>query len=85
MSEVHNIHTGEVHIKESYDEEHVMSAEGVEKYLGQILSSDSTNTKNIENIRNKGIGIQNKITQILPAVSAGKYHFEMAVILRNSY
>ena len=30
MSEVQNIHTGEVHIEESYDGEHVMSAEGVE-------------------------------------------------------
>ena len=62
-----------------------MSAEGVEKYLGQIISSDSTNTSNIEFLRNKGIGISNKIVQTLSAVSAGKFHFEMAVILRNAY
>ena len=62
-----------------------MSAEGVEKYLGQIISSDSTNSCNIESLRNKGIGIQNKIMKTLSAVSAGKYHFEMALILRNSY
>ena len=29
-----------------------------EKYLGQILSSDSTNIKNIIKLRNKGIGIK---------------------------
>ena len=28
-----------------------------EKYLGQTISSDSTNTNNITELRNKGIGI----------------------------
>ena len=62
-----------------------MSAEDVEKYLGQIISSDSTNSCNIESLRNKGIGIQNIIIHILSAVSAGKYQIEMALILRNFY
>ena len=85
VSEAEDFHTGVTTVEESYDGEHLMSAEGVEKYLGQIISSDSTNTRNIEFIRNKGIGITNKIVHTLSAVSAGKYHFEMAVILRNSY
>jgi hypothetical protein len=84
MQEVQDIFTGEPHIEEAYDGEHGMTAEGVQKYLGQMISSDSTNTKNIEILRNKGIGLQNKIVQILSAISAGKFHFEMAIILRNS-
>ena len=47
-----------------------------EKYLGQIISSDSKNSSNIEMLRNKGIGIQNRIIQM--------YNFEIAVILRNA-
>ena len=53
MSEVQNIHTGEVHIEKSYDGEHAMSAEGIDKYLEQILSSDSTNIKIIEIIETR--------------------------------
>ena len=74
--------TGERQVEETYDGEHTMSAKGVEKYLGQIISSDSTNSCNIEALRNKGTGIQNKILQILSAVSAGKFHFEMALTLK---
>ena len=36
-----------------------------EKYLGQVISSDSKNTYNIEQLQNKGIGIQNKINEML--------------------
>ena len=58
MQEVHSINTGEVTHEEAYDGEYVMSAEGVEKYLGQNISSDSTNTEK-KSLRNKVIGIQN--------------------------
>ena len=85
MTEVKEFQTGERQVEETYHGEYTMSAEGVEKYLGQIISSDSTNSCNIESLRNKGIGIQNQIIQTLSAVSAGKYNFEMALILRNSY
>ena len=56
-----------------------------EKYLGQILSSDSKNTRNIQKMKNKGIGIQNKIIQMLQTMPGGQFHFEMAVIYRNAY
>ena len=56
-----------------------------EKYLGQILSSDSKNTNNITKLRNKGIGIKNKIIQILHNIPGGVYHFELAMIFRSSY
>ena len=59
VSEVNEFKTGERQVKETYDGEHNMSAEGVKKYLGQIISSDSTNSCNIDSLRNKRIGIQN--------------------------
>ena len=55
-----------------------------ERYLGQIISSDSSNIHNITKQRNKGIGIQNKIIQMLDKIPGGSYHFETAVILRNA-
>ena len=85
VQEVQDFQTGWRDVEETYDGEYTMSAECAERYLGQIISADSTNSCNIEGLRNKGIGIQNKIIQILSAVSAGKFHFEMALILRNSY
>ena len=84
MEEVPDILAGESYTEEAYDGEHGMSSESVQKYLGQHISSDFTNTKNIEMLRNKGIGIQNKLVQIMTAISAGKHYFEMAEILRNS-
>ena len=45
MQEVQNILAGEPHNDETYDGEYSMSAEGVQKYLGRMISSDSTNTK----------------------------------------
>ena len=79
-----DILAGESYTEEAYDGEHGMSSESVQKYLGQHISSDFTNTKNIEMLRNKGIGIQKKLVQIMTAISAGKHYFEMAEILRNS-
>ena len=40
--------------------------------------------KNIENWANKGIGLVNKIQTTLTHTPAGKYHFELAVIMRNA-
>ena len=56
-----------------------------EKYLGQIISSDGKNTKNIQKMRNKGLGLQNKVIQMLDAMPRGQFHFTIAKILRNSY
>ena len=55
-----------------------------ERYLGKIISSDSSNIHNITKQRNKGIGIQNKIIQMLDKIPGGIYNFETSVILRNA-
>ena len=55
-----------------------------EKYLGEILSSDSRIDRNILERYNKGIGIGNQIFSMLKEVSFGFYYFEMAMMFRNS-
>ena len=55
-----------------------------EKYLGDILSNDGRNIKNIKSRVNKGKGIINRIMTKLEAIPFGKYYFETAVILRDS-
>ena len=52
--------------------------------MGQFISSDAKNTINLNNLRNKGIGIQNKIIQMLDKMPGGVFHFEIAEILRNA-
>ena len=62
----------------------VMKTAKQEKYLGEILSSDSRIDRNILERYNKGIGIGNQIFGMLKEVSFGFYYFEMAMMFRNS-
>ena len=39
----------------------------------------------IEKMRNKGIGLKNKVIQMLEAMPGGRYHFIIAKIFQNSY
>ena len=55
-----------------------------DRYLGDILSSDGKNTKCIKERISKGVGIQNQILNLLEMISFGPFHFEIAVLLRNS-
>ena len=55
-----------------------------DKYLGDILSSDGKNTKNIQDRFSKGNGIISKIFSIIDTLCFGPYMFEIAVLLRNS-
>ena len=55
-----------------------------ERYLGDILSSDGKNDKNIEDRCKKGIGYVNQILSILKEICFGPYYFEQALQLRNA-
>ena len=55
-----------------------------EMYLGDLLSSDSRNTKNIRNRISKGIGLISQIINLLESVSFGPHYFEIAMLLRES-
>ena len=55
-----------------------------DRYLGDIISSDGKNTKNIKDRISKGVGIVANIFNLLDTVNFGPFHFETAVLLRNS-
>ena len=61
-----------------------MEIRNEQKYLGDLLSSDGSHTKNVQERRNKGYGIINQIMQILESTFFGKYYFQVAMILRES-
>lgn len=76
MKDVTNVETNIEERQDIFEGDMEISHMGAEKYLGQIISSDGKNTKNIEKARNKGIGIQNKIVQMLETMPGGQFHFE---------
>ena len=53
-------------------------------YLGDIISSDGSNSKNVKSRVGKGLGIISEIINILETVSFGKYYFQIAMTLRES-
>ena len=55
-----------------------------DRYLGDILSCDGKNTKNIKDRISKGVGIIANIFNLLEVISFGQFHFEIAILLRNS-
>ena len=55
-----------------------------DRYLGDILSYDGKNTKNIRDRIAKGIGIIANLFNLLDTISFGQFYFEIAVLLRNS-
>ena len=61
-----------------------MAVKNEQKYLGDLISADGRHDKNILMRKNKSIGIINQIMEILNSVYFGKFHFEVALILRSS-
>ena len=55
-----------------------------DKYLGDIISSDSSNQKDIDKKLSKGMGIISQIMALLNDVSLGAHYFEIALLLRES-
>ena len=85
MIEVEDTETGTKHEIEDFNGEEHMSESENEKYLGQILSSDGTNSKNITYRAGKGKGMVDKVKNILMNNPGGKFHFEIAILMRNAY
>ena len=53
-------------------------------YVGDILTDSVNNDKNIENRVNKGIGSVSETVATLRQISLGHFHFEIALIFRES-
>ena len=55
-----------------------------EKYIGDFISSDGTNSKNLKERIDKGYGIVNEIVSILEEVPLGKYKILAGIKLREA-
>ena len=55
-----------------------------ETYLGDVISSTGKNEKNILNKANQGVGSVSQIFSMLSQVSLGHFHFEIALVMRDS-
>ena len=53
-------------------------------YLGDIISSDGRNTKNVKKRISKGNGISTQIVNLLIPSARGEYYIEIALLLRES-
>ena len=53
-------------------------------YLGDIISADGKNSKNIKSRVSKGMGILTDIMNILNTVSFGEKYFQIATVLREA-
>ena len=62
----------------------VMRSTEQEKYLGDVVSSNTKIDENIKMRHAKGTGINNQIISIIKEVSFGFYYFEMGLLFRNS-
>ena len=61
-----------------------MSSSDLEKYLGDLISSDCSNVANLSAKSAKGMGKISQIMNILNEVSLGVHYFEIAVRLREA-
>ena len=53
-------------------------------YLGDIISEDGKNAKNIKSRVAKGVGIISEIKNMLETITLGEHFFSTALLLRES-
>ena len=73
----------ETSYKDVYDGQHMIEQKEEEKYLGDIVSIDGRNIKNIKARINKGVGIVNRIMTMVNGIPFGRQYFQVGIILRN--
>ena len=76
--------TDEMKIKDIFEGESIIEEKEEETYLGDVISVDGRNMKNIKTRTNKGTGVVNRIMTILEGIPCGKQYFKVGIILRDS-
>ena len=76
--------TGRKDLKDKVDEEYKIESSEEERYLGDLITSDGKNTKNVQARKSKGVGIVDKIFNHLNNVFFGPFYFQAALLLRTS-
>ena len=84
LKEVSEVEAGQGKIEDDYDGQYEMKEVNHEKYLGDILSNDGKNVKNIAARKNRGHGTISQIMSMLDDICFGKFYFEVAIILRDT-
>ena len=74
----------EIKHKDVYEGENIIEQKEEDRYLGDIISVDGRNIKNIRARVNKGTGIVHRIMTMLNGIPFGKQYFQVGMILRNS-
>ena len=82
--EKENEDTGQISFEEKYSGKMKVAEVSEVKYLGNILSSDGSNIKDISMKCNRGVGTINKIQNILETMFFGPYYFEIGITLIES-
>ena len=77
---VDNEETGELDLKETFEGQVDIEQVTEQKYLGFVVSSIGNNMANIQQIKNKSIGIIRQIFNRLESLNLKKYYFECALI-----
>ena len=76
--------TGVLSLKEKYNGLTKIEKTDKHTYLGFVISSSGDNMANIEQMKNKSIGVIRKIFNKLNSLNLQKYYFECAMILLNT-
>ena len=76
--------TGFDNLKDVQLEDYKIESVDKDKYLGDIISTDGSNMKNVLSRKEKSIGINKQICSMLNDWCFGPFHFEVALIFRES-
>ena len=76
--------TGKLSNREYFNGLEKMKVVQEQTYLGDLIASDGTHTKKVQQRSSKGLGVINQIMSILEKTYYGKYFFEVAMVLRES-
>ena len=79
-----NSETGFSNLEEYLGEAHKMESVNSDKYLGDLISADGSNLKNILARKQREFGSVDDIMSILNDFSFGPFHFQAAIMFRNS-
>ena len=85
LKKVRNYFTGSENLKDKEDGRAKLNNIEYEKYLGDIVSFEGKNKRNILSRRNKGIGIVKQVMTILETTCFGPHVFEVALLFRKSF
>ena len=85
-SKCHKIHVGKNHDTCPVLQVHgtVMESVPYDTYLGDIISGDGKNTRNVKKRVARGIGISTQIINLLKTICLGEHYMEIALLLRES-